>query len=366
MMIGTTPLPGWGALMGLHFLPHPDGQVLAEPWLSRDALGAVWLSRTAWSLAALADAFAATYHRRPQVAIPDYICSQSLWPLRQRADLVFYPIGRGSVADEIQHFDMLLLVHAFGWPADTAAARQRCDAVGALLIEDAAHVLRPIPMIGHAGDVVLYSPHKLLAVPDGAVMVVRPGARPLERALHQAVCGLGWAHPPTRGWRVKRALQRSPLGPLLARLRPGGQPEFLTDPAEMPLSSTPMISPGAAGLIARADLDTIAARRLENARALAAAVTPLSPWQPLRPLEAPVAPYRLPMRCDTTAAAVALYARLRAAGLPVESWPDLPGAATAESLARQLRNTVLLLPCHQSLAPQQLAAAYARALGGRP
>ncbi|HSV29574.1 MAG TPA: hypothetical protein VLL76_08440, partial [Candidatus Omnitrophota bacterium] len=61
------------------------------------------------------------------------------------------------------------------------------------------------------------------------------------------------------------------------------------------------------------------------------------------------------------AVASVLYARLRAARLPVESWPDLPPEA-GDGAARRLRRTLLLLPCHQGCDATELASAYAGAL----
>jgi hypothetical protein len=69
--------------------------------------------------------------------------------------------------------DIFLLVHYFGKPAIAATAKEFCAKNNCWLIEDAAHVLRPVPGIGEAGDFVLYSPHKLLATYDGAVLIVR-------------------------------------------------------------------------------------------------------------------------------------------------------------------------------------------------
>jgi dTDP-4-amino-4,6-dideoxygalactose transaminase len=53
----------------------------------------------------------------------------------------------------------LLLVHFFGQPAPAEGATALCRETGALLIEDAAHPLRPITGMGEYGDCVLYSQH---------------------------------------------------------------------------------------------------------------------------------------------------------------------------------------------------------------
>jgi hypothetical protein len=365
-VIATVPMPGWGELLLMPWLARPSGNALAEPWLRDGDLGGVWLSRTAWSLAAIADAFAANTGRRPRVLVPSYICNQSLWPLRQRAELVFHPVDEDTLAPlwgamaGIQA-DILLLVHYFGFPADARQARAWAGARGMLLVEDAAHVLRPIAGIGEYGDLVAYSPHKLLAVPDGAVLVARPSAAGLEAALVQAVRALGWAFPSATPWRGKRLIQKSPLGKLLARLRQGGQGDFLSDPQAHALPTTPVPSVAGLALIARADLEEVARRRAANAAALAMSVVQLADWKPLFRLGNEVAPYRLVMRCGSEAEAVRLYAKLRAARLPVESWPDLPPEVD-DPAALALRRTCLLLPCHQSLAPQALSDAYMAAL----
>ena len=38
-----------------------------------------------------------------------------------------------------------------------------------------AHVLCPVSGVGKYGDFIIYSPHKLLPIPDGAVLVIRTG-----------------------------------------------------------------------------------------------------------------------------------------------------------------------------------------------
>jgi dTDP-4-amino-4,6-dideoxygalactose transaminase len=44
---------------------------------------------------------------------------------------------------------------------------------GAWFVEDCAHCLKAVSGVGEFGDFVLYSPHKLLAIPDGGLLVVR-------------------------------------------------------------------------------------------------------------------------------------------------------------------------------------------------
>ena len=68
-----------------------------------------------------------------------------------------------------------MLVHYFGCPTLAAPTKDFCAKHNAWLLEDAAHVLRPVSGVGKYGDFIIYSPHKLLPIPDGAVLVIRTG-----------------------------------------------------------------------------------------------------------------------------------------------------------------------------------------------
>lgn len=351
-MVSTVPLPRWRDLC------RPPAADPCRPW-RRPGQRAWLLSRSAFSLLAVARHLAATLGRPPRLALPAYICNQSLDPLRRGGCLpLFYDVDRDlkPLAETLPDADAALLVHYFGCPADGAALAAATRARGMLLIEDAAHCLRPEPGIGEWGDAVLYSPHKLLALPDGAVLATRDGLD-----LAGAIAGLGPASPSSRSWLIKRAVQSTPAGALLRRLRPGGQGDFLTDPEPHELPHTPQASPVARRLLAAPDLDRVAARRRANARALSAALLPLGGWQMALP-DGDWTPYRLVLRCDTTERAAERYDRLRRAGLPVESWPDLPPEAGDHAAALDLRRRLLLLPVHQDLHPGSLADAYGSAL----
>jgi hypothetical protein len=364
----TVPLPTWRTLMTALVGRRPDPAALAAPW-ARGGNRVMWFSRSAWSLAALAETFADLLGGPAVVAVPEYICNGALAPLARRASLLFYPVSAETLAPDwegcaaLPRFDLFLLPHYFGYPSDAATAADFCADRHAVLVEDAAHVLRPLPGVGEAGAITLYSPHKLLAVPDGAALVVAEGGEDLIEPLARIGAGLGAGSPPALSWALRRAVQKTPLGTLQRRFRPGGQPDFAADPGPEMLPPTPASSRAGAALIAAADLATIAARRAANARLLADALTPLAAWMPLFAERDDVAPYRLAMRCRDEDVAADLYARLRRAGVPVESWPDLPPGLAPDSAALLLRGTVLLLACHQGIRAERMAAAATRAIG---
>ena len=143
-----------------------------------------WLSRSAWSLAII------TNERRKvktqgiiNIWVPDYFCNESLNILRLiDCKIIFYPILENlepdypklnTLVNDKGIPDLFIHVHYFGIPISTNKSVEFCKKYETWLIEDAAHVLKQIKGIGEAGDFVIYSPHKLLPIPNGALLITR-------------------------------------------------------------------------------------------------------------------------------------------------------------------------------------------------
>ncbi len=367
-MISTAPLPRWSDLPRALRAISTD-PVVISPWLKPWDSGFL-SSRTAWSLAAVAEAVSKRHGLPARILLPGWNCNQSLWPLRQTgAELVFLPVlpdGRmdWSVAETLGTIDMVVVVHTFGFAAELDAARDFANSRGALLIEDAAHVLMPTPGIHESGDIVLYSPHKLLAAPEGGILVVRSRAEDFAKDIAQH---LRRSKPAANEWRwLARRLIQGMIPDTLRRWIPSGsQDEYFSDPAASPMTPPCAPSPLTRHLLAVCNLEHEATRRRDNERALRDLVRKTPDLRPLFHSETAI-PYRLALRASSPKAAAARYKALRAAHLPVESWPDLPpevakNARHAEG-AVALRSSVLLLPVHGALSPEHLAKAYAKAL----
>lgn len=347
-MITTAPLPHPSTLLcALASAPAGNDDVTA-PWRRPGDTAAV-MSRTSWSLAHLAKELMARLGHPPRVLLPDWFCAQSLEPLRQTGAVpVFVPV---DALTTLPHWsgeaDMVVAVHPFGRPADLSEAMDIARAQGALLVEDAAHALGPAPGIGEAGDAVLYSPHKTLALPDGAVLVRRnDAAGPLPAG------GASESVPFPGHWLARRLVQRLLPDALRPHLPQGGQTRFEDDPAPSGPPSDTAPHPLIRRLMAGADLAKEAAARRNNAARLRAAAARFAEWEPLFPEDGP-APYRLALRCRSAKWAARLYTALRAARLPAESWPDLDASVKADpgrhAGAVELRRTVILLPVHSAL-----------------
>lgn len=177
------PLPDWLDFLKTFNKAPADRESLLKPWIRAGETGG-WLSRSAWSLALIALWKSKELKEsRPLVIwVPDFFCNEPLNLLRlSGAKLFFYPVTdlfepnytlcRSQSA--LNPPDIFLLVHYFGKPAKGAVAKEFCTMNKCWLIEDAAHVLKPVSGIGEYGDFVIYSPHKLLPIFDGAVLVVR-------------------------------------------------------------------------------------------------------------------------------------------------------------------------------------------------
>src|SRR5690606_12104198 len=113
---------------------------------------------------------------------------------------------------------------------ETDAARQFCDRHGALLFEDAVHVLRPVGAIGTAGDFVAYSPRKYFDIPDGGILAVR-GAE-LAALVHRIALDLPPARPSTLAWTLGSL--RPKRRPLTGPLRPMAIDDAFPQPRPLP------------------------------------------------------------------------------------------------------------------------------------
>ncbi|GAB6052252.1 hypothetical protein JCM17960_10720 [Magnetospira thiophila] len=355
-MLTQAPLPRWSALAALGG-NIPEADELATPW-RRSGDGALWFSRGAWALRALADGWRLANDTKPVIWLPDYFCNQSTRPLRDAGyKLVFYPLQRDMtphwqgcrVLATDQTPDLFVLVHYFGRtnPA-THEAAAFCRLFNGLLIEDAAHVLRPVTGIGEVGQAVLYSPHKLLALPDGALLTVKA---PMLPVILRARDALAEAAPSPRSWLLRRLVQKTPLGAPLARLT-RKETAYNSDPATTALPETPLMSALAQRLLPGeiARLDAIAEIRRAHAKRLTAAIGERAE---VLTHANEYAPYRLVLHVDEERRAGKIFRQLQQRGTLVESWPDLPPEVRASynthGDALLLRHTLMFLPLHQSL-----------------
>lgn len=331
----------------------------ADLWSPPGRIGSRhWLARGAWALERVA---AATARAPATVWLPGDFCFGSTSALRAAGHrLVFYPVTSDAAPDwnrcralaESTPVDVFVLVHTFGIAGDVRAARSFADGHGAVLLEDAAHVLRPDDTIGCLGDAVFFSPHKWIAAPDGAMLWLRDGLTVSPPPKQKT---------PTARWALKRLIQDllpDALQPTPARHAPLG---FHDDPPDDPTPPPPGISPVATGLLSTLTpsvLDAIAEARRTNHAAWAEALEGIAD---IAILPAPDAPYRCVIVGATTERAEAVFTAARAADVPAETWPDVPPVVAAGSETHastlDLRRRRVLLPVHQDLDTSEILSA---------
>ena len=367
-MITAAPLPAWGDFLAILDADVPADARLTAPWAIGGGRGYP-LSRSAWSLSALVEMRKIEGQARPRLWLPDFFCNTSSGPARAAgADVVFYPVTQAMTPDwaacralaERARPSLFVLVHYFGAANDTEGAKTFCVETGAALVEDAAHVLGPTSKIGRAGDYVLFSPHKLIGIPDGAILVARKGTEALNRALK----ALPAAQPSPWGWMARRVAQMAIPEVVWKIIRPIPDIPFEYDPPAATLFPYPGMSATARKILGRAfmRLDAEAESRREAETALRTALSGIPGWK-FWPIVwgNDESPYRAVFVCDTPAMAAERFSRLRRAGCLVESWPDMASEVvtdpTGHGEAIDLRRRILVFP----LPPKEKAEALARA-----
>lgn len=332
------------------------------PVVGGPVFDAIWLKGAGITLAlsqashALSVILALLEHRgvgAPIVWAPAYYCESGLGPLRNSAaQLRFFPVTEAMAPDwpalaamlsDGPPPDLFILPHLFGTEGEAVAARAFCDSCGALLLEDAAHLLRPVGVVGSHGDFVSFSPRKWLGLEDAGVLVIRDPDL-LER-LGPALAGLS----PTR--HVAKRQPRRDWRRWLPFPLPRPLPEraMEQEPGPATLFAAPWMSEESFRRISEGGplwLDRVAMQEAATVTRIETALRSLRGLWPL-PRHPDATPYLLGFRAESDIRAADLHRELRLAGAVAANWPGLPPEVWAEpqryGAAVRLRRTVIRL-----------------------
>ena len=180
--IPYTPLPSFKKLLraclGTATI-HPKH--LDKHWVKENEEG-FWLSRSSHSMRLIAR-FRLEESKKESINvwIPAYFCNESLEPIKkEKVNIYFYPILENGTPDlrackkQITAHnipDLFFGVHFFGREINFSETSDFTKSFDAWFIEDAAHVLRTSVNMGKNSHFTFYSPHKILAIPDGSILV---------------------------------------------------------------------------------------------------------------------------------------------------------------------------------------------------
>lgn len=322
-------------------------QKTKEPWRLEDKLPGYDLRYFSYGRRALAQGLlAAGLKPGDKVLLPEFICRDLLSSLAAvGASPVFYPVAPDlSPAVEPSRWPearAVVAVDYFGFPQELSPFREYCRRTGAVLIEDNAHGLfsrdeAGLPL-GARADLGVFSLRKTLALPDGAALALKTGAR-------------DWQTPPQQPFRSGATLRQRARGMLRLLAGSFGAPPAFTllrsfrtvrglwrgsGPSGGPDAETRLPEPGLpfAALSAPlrvADPDLETRRRRTLYRRMEAFLAPRFP-PVFKTLPGGVVPYAFVFRSGgRDAEAARILARQSLAHLP---WPDLPSALEASAPA---------------------------------
>lgn len=365
------PLFDWRNLFDSFKMKVKSDIELSEPW-RKPGDKDFWFSRTSWSFLAIAILYKKLKDKSSiTIWVPDFFCNASLQELRIiKANLKFYPINEQMSPDwnacqtlvNKSKPDLFVLVHYFGKPSSAERANEFCLNNNVWLIEDSAHVLRPDTGIGEYGDFILYSPHKYLPIPDGALLSMRkngPSNFGMNASILENFQNIYFTLLKTQGfsnissiiWLIKRIVQSSGI-------RFGGKdstPFSFDDTSNHLDHSHPRMSPLSKRLLSIIvnNLDSVAIIRRQNcmiwknlfAESSFIKTTSFSKSNDYTP-------YLFGLFFQDSTTAEQVFLKLQNAGLPVTTWPDLPPelSETKEYYGKSIffRQTRIYLPVHQS------------------
>ncbi len=373
-LITYAPLPKVKWLFKSLFQPVLSDMDLAKPW-SQEGQKAYWFSRSAVSLNFILN-FIRELKQQEKVSllVPDYFCEGVLQIISNNSQVEILRCPESKLIDQLDILkpDLVLAVHYFGISSELKNVAKEASRLNVFLIEDCAHVLKPVMGMGVTGDFVIYSQHKVLAIPDGALCLVseKKISKKIERTnknleeIKKLLDKFGFeivsaSSPFIRPWIFKRVTQIF-LPSCLSKkiIKPtafGLDTNFSLDTkAELQNAGMSKFSKRLLALQSQQDLlIQSAARRLENAEAWIFVLSHVFNFPRDCFSFAEIAPYFLICSFDSADQAKIYYEKLSRVAVPVLTWPDLPEDNIGEE-ATHRRMTSFYIPVHGAISPKQI------------
>lgn len=324
-------------------LPTPATDSVLKHWLAG--------SESAWYLHNARSALHALWEalRPARIWLPAYVCQEVAAAGPRSCASAFYPLDAGLhpdvrwLAENLSASDHVLAVDYFGRPPSDAfigLVRARPDVTW---IEDRAHALDTGTQPW--GDWVLYSPRKLLGVPDGGILVGRKQSLPRLA--------------PSALWEVDFVM------PLIERLEDIGEcrnahwyARYVQQEQAMPMSTRPM-SQITFGLLNYLNPQPDADVRRRNFSILARR---LARWAFLDETDPMFAPLGFPIRVPCAASLAKHLASRRV--FAARHWRTLPSDGSTFEREHTIARELLTLPCDYRYADSDMEAVATAVIDG--
>jgi hypothetical protein len=316
------------------------------------------------------------------VLVPAYHCRTMLDPAtRLQAPIILYPVKpdlspdlqalAACLAASPQPVKALLLTHYFGFAQELASLVGFCEQHGLVLIEDCSHALfagqqqargEKYAAIGRTGLFCVASPYKFFASEDGGMLWANGGGQlppdrlapvPLAQEFKELVHSVQRARVQNQKLDLP-ALDRE-IHELAGKPVLGGRDTREQSPELSEYYETPQEhSKGLAWsrwIVRHTDTRRLADRRRQHYLQWVDAVAGMPHCKALYPqLPDACVPYMFGLQIDHPE--VHFFA-LKQLGVPVWRWDDM--AVSDCETAMRYRLSMLHLPCHQELSPQQMS-----------
>jgi len=366
-------IPEWRHIAKVVINKQLSNEKLAEHWLLNNEKS-YWFSRSAWSLYVIVKfRMLISSENQVKVWVPSYFCNESLVAIRSlQVTLYFYPVlsnGKPDLTEcnkMLDNFnpDIILFVHYFGEEVFSEELYDLAQKNDAWLVEDAVHCLKPSQGIGNQGDFVLYSPHKLLAIPDGGLLVIREQgpskitSNLLEKfnfnEVYDSVINMRqFSNLFTYKWMAKRLMQK--LGVHFSHKKIIFNSENkMQDLNQLP---HPKMSKLSKKLLSNmTDLDKESENRKNNQKEWNSSLAKnniLGNDINMISFHEKYAPYLAIFVASDTAMAEFFFNLLQKSEIPASTWPDLPPEVLEDPkkqrIAIEMRATRFFLPIHCSI-----------------
>lgn len=300
-------------------LAHWFSSGIADLPLPTGFVSSCWHHSGAAALAGICAQLAAERGRPINILLPGYFCGQSLRYLRQLpVRMHFYSLTRELLPDyeairqlpAAESIDILVHVHYFGRIAGQQLSRAFADELGALLIEDCAHVISPLVHRDWLGDYLVFAPHKLFPLPRVGLAI---GRQPLAESSAEQGAALPY------GWLLRQAARC-----FVKKAPPALWERVWSDEASEFDAGCPGALVTRAVSASLAGFEPAATARKANALHLQAKLAPAPGWVPFGAGDEATVPYLLGMLCDSPERARRRFELLNRRSRLVMQWPDLP------------------------------------------
>jgi hypothetical protein len=330
-----------------------------------------WFSRSAWAIYYIILIKKKISNKEKIIIwLPDYFCNETLNYARtiEGVSFYFYRINVDMSPnyddlfkhDEKNKPDIFLFVQYFGNHFEAKKVFEFCKLNQIWIIEDAAHVLIPNNHIGEYGDFVLYSPHKLLPIPDGSIMVLKKTGpsclldnsifpKLLEEYLNKSI-EKKFFNKNTMLWYPKKILQIFGFKNFIKI------PDFeITLQSCKPDKFHINFSNISKKILNYeiTNLNKIIEIRSKNYTTWAIILNKIITHVKYEIIKNNAIAYLIALKFNNKEDCITIYKFLINSGIPVTHWPDLPNEVINNqhyhTNAIQLRNTCLYLPLHMNV-----------------